>query len=507
VAPAIVAALAEHNIFTPFPIQEMAIPLALTGTDLIAQARTGTGKTFAFAAPLLQRTVMASDPEAFELAAPGKPQALVVAPTRELAVQVSEDVSVAGAKRNARILTVYGGTSYEPQLDALAAGVDVVVGTPGRLIDLMNRRALDLSHVKILVLDEADRMLDLGFAEDVEKLIAATSPLRQTMLFSATMPADIVKLARRHLRHPVNIRAESTEEGQTVPATAQFVYQAHDLDKPELVARILQAENHGRTIVFCPTKRQCQRLSDDLRERGFDAASIHGDLTQVAREKNLERFRGDKIDVLVATDVAARGIDVEAVTHVINYACPEDEKAYLHRIGRTGRAGASGIAVTLVDWADLPRWRSINKMLGLPFEDPPETYSTSPHLFHDMGIPTGSRGRLSAPASSEADADMLPGHGSDRRGGQSGGRDSRSGGRTQGGRGSDRGRTDRNGGTRNGSGRTGSSGSDRNGSTRSRDASVRAATGDAGEGVDRPAGGKRPRRRTRGGGRSTATAD
>ena len=236
-------------------------------------------------------------------------------------------------------------------------------------------------------------MLDLGFAEDVEKLIAATSPLRQTMLFSATMPADIVKLARRHLRHPVNIRAESTEEGQTVPATAQFVYQAHDLDKPELVARILQAENHGRTIVFCPTKRQCQRLSDDLRERGFDAASIHGDLTQVAREKNLERFRGDKIDVLVATDVAARGIDVEAVTHVINYACPEDEKAYLHRIGRTGRAGASGIAVTLVDWADLPRWRSINKMLGLPFEDPPETYSTSEHLFHDMGIPAGTKGR------------------------------------------------------------------------------------------------------------------
>jgi superfamily II DNA/RNA helicase len=509
VAPAIVAALAEHNIFAPFPIQEMAIPLALTGTDLIAQARTGTGKTFAFAAPLLQRTVMASDPEAVELAAPGKPQALVVAPTRELAVQVSEDVSVAGAKRNARILTVYGGTSYEPQLDALAAGVDVVVGTPGRLIDLMNRRALDLSHVKILVLDEADRMLDLGFAEDVEKLIAATSPLRQTMLFSATMPADIVKLARRHLRHPVNIRAESTEEGQTVPATAQFVYQAHDLDKPELVARILQAENHGRTIVFCPTKRQCQRLSDDLRERGFDAASIHGDLTQVAREKNLERFRGDKIDVLVATDVAARGIDVEAVTHVINYACPEDEKAYLHRIGRTGRAGASGIAVTLVDWADLPRWRSINKMLGLPFEDPPETYSTSEHLFHDMGIPTGSRGRLSAPASSEADAEMLPGHGSDRRAGPGGGRDGRGGGRTQGGgRGSDRGRTDRNGSTRNGSGRTASTGSsDRNGSARSRDTSARPAAAEAAEVADRPAGGKRPRRRTRGGGRSTATAD
>ncbi|NYI69813.1 superfamily II DNA/RNA helicase [Naumannella cuiyingiana] len=394
VHPDIVAALDEVGISHPFPIQHMAIPIAITGTDMIGQARTGTGKTLAFGVTLLQRIVVPGDRDADSVHPAGKPQALVICPTRELASQVAKDLQTAAKVRAARILTVYGGVGYEPQLDALAAGVDVVVGTPGRLLDLANRRALDLSHVKVAVLDEADEMLDLGFLPDVEKLLAKTPELRQTLLFSATMPSQIVTLARRHLRHPVNIRAEHAGENQTVPATAQFVYQAHDLDKPEVVARILQAEGRDRAIIFCRTKRSAQRVADDLAERGFAAAPIHGDLTQVSREKALKRFREGGVDVLVATDVAARGIDVGGVTHVINYECPDDDKTYVHRIGRTGRAGKSGVAITFVDWADLARWKMINKTLGLPFEQPQETYSTSEHLFHDLGIPSGTKGRL-----------------------------------------------------------------------------------------------------------------
>jgi superfamily II DNA/RNA helicase len=385
------------GITNPFPIQAMAIPIALTGTDMIGQARTGTGKTLAFGIPLLQRVVVPGERDFDALAKPGAPQALVVTPTRELASQVSKDLTVAAAQRRARVVTLYGGMGYEPQLDALTAGVEVVVGTPGRLLDLADRRALDLSHIKVLVLDEADEMLDLGFLPDVERILAKTPELRQTMLFSATMPAAIVTLARRHLRHPVNIRAESAEDSTTVPATAQFVYQAHDLDKPEVIARILQAENRNRVMIFCRTKRSAQRVSDDLAERGFSATSIHGDLSQVLREKALKRFRGGEADVLVATDVAARGIDVTDVTHVINYECPDDDKTYIHRIGRTGRAGASGIAITFVDWADRTRWKVINNTLGLPFEEPQETYSTSAHLFHDLGIDPAARGRINEP--------------------------------------------------------------------------------------------------------------
>src|SRR5690606_24899750 len=270
--------------------------------------------------------------------------------------QVSGDLQKASTVRHVRVLTVYGGRAYEPQLDALASGVDVVVGTPGRLLDLANRGDLDLGHIKVLVLDEADEMLDLGFLPDVEKIISQTPELRQTMLFSATMPAAVVSLARRYMRHPLNIRAESPDETATVPATAQFVYRAHQLDKEEMLARLLQAEGRGLAMIFSQTKRAAQRLADDLRDRGFAAAAVHGDLGQGAREQALRAFRSGKIDVLVATDVAARGIDVEGVTHVVNLTCPDDEKTYLHRIGRTGRAGASGVAITLVDWDDLARW-------------------------------------------------------------------------------------------------------------------------------------------------------
>ena len=395
--PPIVDALAQAGIVHPFPIQAMAIPIALTGTDMIGQARTGTGKTLAFGITLLQRIVVPGERDYALIAMPGAPQSLVVTPTRELALQVSADIAAASTRRRARVITIYGGVGYDVQLDALREGVEVVVGTPGRLLDLADRGALDLAHIKVLVLDEADEMLDLGFLPDIERILAKTPELRQTMLFSATMPGEIVALARRHLRHPVNIRAESPTDTTTVPTTAQFVYQAHDLDKPEIVARILQAENRNRVMIFCRTKRSAQRVADDLVDRGFAAAAIHGDLSQILREKALSRFRSGKVDVLVATDVAARGIDVEGVTHVINYECPEDDKNYVHRIGRTGRAGASGVAITFVDWADQARWKLINNALDLPFDQPEETYSTSERLYHDLGIDRGAKGRIAPP--------------------------------------------------------------------------------------------------------------
>ncbi len=396
VLPEICDALERGGITTPFPIQEMTLSVALMGTDLIGQARTGTGKTLAFGIPILQRSVAPGDPDYAEVPQ-GKPQALVVAPTRELALQVSGDLALAGADRGLRVLTVYGGVGYEPQLDALSAGVDVVVGTPGRLIDLCNRRSLDISHVHALVLDEADEMLDLGFLPDVEKLLSMTPETRQTMLFSATMPGAIVALARTHMRHPMNIRAEHSTDSAIVPATAQFIYQAHDLDKPEIIGRILQADDADKILVFTRTKRQAQRVADDLSERGFSSSPLHGDMAQIARERALTKFRDGKLRVLVATDVAARGIDVQGISHVINHTCPEDDKVYVHRIGRTGRAGATGTAVTFVDWADLHRWKMINKTLDLPFDEPQETYSTSEHLLHDLGIPTGVKGRIAEP--------------------------------------------------------------------------------------------------------------
>ena len=392
VMPALVASLTERGITTPFAVQQMAIPVALTGTDLIGQARTGTGKTLAFGLPLLQRIVSPDEPDYADLSAPGKPQALVVTPTRELALQVATDLEAAATKRRVRVLTVYGGRAYEPQIEALTSGVDVVVGTPGRLLDLARQKYLDLGHVKVVVLDEADEMLDLGFLADVETLLSMTPELRQSMLFSATMPSDVITLARRYMRHPVNVRAESPDETATVPTTAQFVYRAHRMDKDEVLARILQAENRGLVMMFARTKRQTQAIADELDRRGFAVGAVHGDLNQQARERALSRFRSGTVDVLVCTDVAARGIDVDGVTHVVNVSCPEDEKTYLHRIGRTGRAGASGVAITLVDWEDLARWSSINTALDLPYADPPETYSTSEHLYHDLGIPSDAAG-------------------------------------------------------------------------------------------------------------------
>nr|WP_241253377.1 DEAD/DEAH box helicase [Streptomyces sp. W1SF4] len=383
---------------SPFPIQEMTLPVALSGTDVIGQAKTGTGKTLGFGLPLLERVVVPADVEAGR-ARPDQltdsPQALVVVPTRELCTQVTNDLLTAGKVRNVRVLAIYGGRAYEPQVEALKKGVDVIVGTPGRLLDLAGQKKLDLSRVKALVLDEADEMLDLGFLPDVEKIMNLLPAKRQTMLFSATMPGAVIGLARRYMSQPTHIRAVSEDgEGATVANIAQHVFRAHNMDKPELVSRILQAEGRGLAMIFCRTKRTAADIAEQLERRGFASGAVHGDLGQGAREQALRAFRNGKVDVLVCTDVAARGIDVEGVTHVINYQTPEDEKTFLHRVGRTGRAGAKGTAVTLVDWDDIPRWQLINKALELDFHEPEETYSTSPHLYEQLNIPAGTKGIL-----------------------------------------------------------------------------------------------------------------
>jgi superfamily II DNA/RNA helicase len=388
VAGPICESLAAQGITTSFPIQALTLPIALTGQDVIGQARTGTGKTLAFGIPLLQR--LDGQPPARS----GHTRALVVVPTRELAIQVSYDLDAAGQASGAKVITLYGGRAYEPQIDALRAGVDVVVGTPGRLLDLVRQGHLSLSDVGTLVLDEADKMLDLGFLPDVERILELTPAGRQTMLFSATMPGEVVTLARRYLNRPMHVRAEQHDEPEHVPLTEQHVFRAHQMDKIEMLVRVLQADGRGLTMVFCRTKRTADQVAEALTTRGFATAAVHGDLGQAQRERALRAFRHGKVDVLVATEVAARGLDVEDVTHVVNYECPEDAKAYLHRIGRTGRAGRSGVAVTFVDWNDLQRWKIINESLGLGHPEPPETYSTSEHLFSALGIPADAGNRL-----------------------------------------------------------------------------------------------------------------
>ena len=390
----IVRALAEDGIEHTFAIQELTLPLALAGNDLIGQARTGMGKTFAFGVPLLQE--ITSDPER---PLTGSPRALVVVPTRELCLQVSGDLADAAkyltaGERKLSVVSIYGGRAYEPQIDALRAGADVVVGTPGRLLDLAQQGHLQLGGIAVLVLDEADEMLDLGFLPDIERILRQIPEARQSMLFSATMPDPIITLARTFMNQPTHIRAEAPHSSAVHTTTDQFAYRAHALDKVELVSRLLQARGRGATMIFTRTKRTAQKVSDELGERGFKVGAVHGDLNQVAREKALKAFRTGDIDVLVATDVAARGIDIDDVTHVINYQIPEDDQAYVHRIGRTGRAGKTGVAITLVDWDELARWEMIDKALGLGHPHPAETYSSSSHFYEELDIPTDATGRI-----------------------------------------------------------------------------------------------------------------
>ncbi|HET8927412.1 MAG TPA: DEAD/DEAH box helicase [Microbacterium sp.] len=400
----IIDALAAKGIVDAFPIQEQTIPLGLPGQDIIGQAKTGTGKTFGFGIPVVQR--LGLDP------APGV-QALIVVPTRELAVQVYEDMDMLTSNRSTSVVAIYGGKAYEGQIDQLKAGAQIVVGTPGRLIDLNNQRLLDLSHATEVVLDEADKMLDLGFLPDIEKIFSKLPAVRHTQLFSATMPGPIVALARRFMSNPIHIRATDPDEGLTQANIRHLVYRAHSLDKDEIIARILQAEGGTKAVIFTRTKRAAQKLVDELSDRGFNAAAVHGDMSQESRERSMGAFKAGKKDVLIATDVAARGIDVDDVTHVINHTIPEDEKAYLHRVGRTGRAGKTGIAVTFVDWDDLHKWALINRALDFGQPEPVETYSSSPHLFEDLDIPAGTKGRIVTAPKTQTVRTQRPGRAAD----------------------------------------------------------------------------------------------
>lgn len=384
VAAEICDGLATRGITRTFAIQELTLPIALSGQDLIGQARTGMGKTYGFGVPLLDRVFDDADIEELD----GTPRALVVVPTRELAQQVTKDLQVAAADIPVRLVSIYGGRPYEEQITKLNKGADVIIGTPGRLIDLHERGNLQLDRVAILVLDEADEMLDLGFLPSVEAILQALdSNAHQTMLFSATIPGAILTLARRFMNKPIHIRAESGEQDFTHSSTRKVTFQAHRMDKVAIVAHALQAADRGRTIIFARTKRAAAHLADDLARRGFRVGAVHGDLGQKSREKSLQAFRSGQVDILVATDIAARGIDVDDVTHVINYQVPDDPMTFVHRIGRTGRAGHTGTAITLVGYDELGKWQVINDELDLGEPEPPQWFSTSPELAQALDIP------------------------------------------------------------------------------------------------------------------------
>jgi superfamily II DNA/RNA helicase len=376
--PATLTSLARIGIEHPFPIQTLCLPLALAGVDLIGQARTGTGKTLAFGIPIVQE-VDPSEPVV---------QALVVVPTRELCLQVAGDIEKAGHVAGIRVAAIVGGRPMGPQIVDLNEGAPVVVGTPGRLLDHLRQGSLQLDSLRILVLDEADEMLDLGFLPDVEAIIEATPAHRQTMLFSATMPKAVVALARRYSKQPTFVHGEAEGDRTTVPATKQYFLQVHPLNRFEVLCRLLDASDRDRVAVFRRTKRGVERTIQGLVERGYRAGALHGDLPQAVRERVMRSFRKGRLDVLVCTDVAARGLDIAGLSHVINYDTPEDERAYVHRIGRTGRAGAAGVAITFVAWNETATAEAIREHLDLRDEPMHEVYSTSQLLVDLFGLPT-----------------------------------------------------------------------------------------------------------------------
>ncbi len=351
----LVQAITGLGYSEPTPIQSAIIPIMLTGADVIGQAQTGTGKTAAFALPILQNFT----PQRHV-------QALVLAPTRELALQVADSMIAYGKHLDVRVLAVYGGQPYGPQISRLNRGVDVVVGTPGRLLDLIERKALNIKHVRVLVLDEADEMLNMGFMEDVEKILAETPPERQTALFSATMPPRIRSLANRFMRDPehVNIKRDTL----TLASTEQRYYLVHENDKTNALTRLFETEPIKSALIFARTRAETATLANELVVRGIPAEAIHGDLDQNARERVLGRFRANQLKVLVATDVAARGLDIEDISHVFNYHLPDDAEVYVHRIGRTGRAGKTGVAITLVSPREKRRLREVEALTKQPIQ-------------------------------------------------------------------------------------------------------------------------------------------
>ncbi len=362
----LVAALAQQGITEPFAIQELTIADALAGRDVLGKAKTGSGKTLAFGLPLLGRIGKAE---------PHHPRGLILVPTRELCTQVTAALRPLGEVRGLKVRAVYGGVSMDPQVSALQKGVDVVVGTPGRLIDLIERGELSAGHVEVLVVDEADRMADMGFMPQVQKILYGIKSQHQTMLFSATLDGAVKRLVDRYMVDPVSHEVEDSEP--TVDEMDHVFLAVHQMDKVKVAASI--AKHANRTLVFCRTKRGADRLVQQLEREHVKAGAIHGDLRQGARERALADFTSGKVKVLVATDVAARGIHVDGVDVVVHYDPPEDEKAYLHRSGRTAHAGESGVAVTLMLWNQENEVRVIQRRLGLaiPVE---EVFSNDPRL-------------------------------------------------------------------------------------------------------------------------------
>ena len=345
----IMQAITELGYSEPTPIQSGMIPLMLTGVDVIGQAQTGTGKTAAFALPILNNFSRQKNP-----------QALVLAPTRELALQVADSMIEYGKHLNVRVLAVYGGQPYGPQINSLQRGVDIVVGTPGRLNDLLERKVLFLNGVRTVVLDEADEMLNMGFIEDVELILASTPDDRQTSLFSATMPPRIRKLAERFMRDPQSVVIK--RDTLTAAAIEQRYYLVSENHKTNALTRLFEIEPIHSALIFARTRAETSSLANELVVRGIPAEAIHGDLDQQARERVLGRFRANQLKVLVATDVAARGLDIDDISHVFNYHLPDDAEVYIHRIGRTGRAGKTGIAITLLSPREKRRMREVEAL-------------------------------------------------------------------------------------------------------------------------------------------------
>jgi len=341
-------AISEMGFEEPTPIQVSAIPLILSGKDIVGQAQTGTGKTAAFGIPIAEKCRRSK-----------KPFAIILEPTRELAIQVAQEMNKIGRLKSISVLPVYGGTSIDRQIKTLQRGVNIVVGTPGRVIDLISRKILSLAEIKIVVLDEADEMLDMGFLDDIVTILKETPDERQTLLFSATIPQQIMNIARRHMRNPEKLQVNAKDI--VIPEIRQLFYEVGAESRMDALARLLDVEDPELAIVFCHTKREVDDVNLKLSQLGFNAGAIHGDFTQARREEVMKKFKERKLDILVATDVAARGLDIKNVSHVINYGIPQNSDSYVHRIGRTGRAGKSGIAITLITPREYKHLRLIER--------------------------------------------------------------------------------------------------------------------------------------------------
>ena len=389
----LVAALTALGYEEPTPIQRESIPPLLAGHDVLGQAATGTGKTAAFALPLLQNIALRAGREDNDGSGVG---GLILVPTRELAIQVAEAVHKYGKQLGVRVLPIYGGQSIVQQLRVLKRGVDVVVATPGRALDHIRRSSLDLSSVRVVVLDEADEMLDMGFADDLEAILHAVPPTRQTALFSATLPPRIAAIAQRHLREPVRVTvARETSAPGEMPRVRQVAYIVQRQHKVTALGRVLDMESPTTAIVFCRTRTEVDELTETLGSRGYRAEALHGGLSQEQRDRVMRRFRGGTSELLVATDVAARGLDIEQISHVINFDVPGHPEDYVHRIGRTGRAQNVGDAFTLFTAEEIDHVRAIERFIGmkiprLKLDGFPYVYTA---LFNEDNIPAGGVGK------------------------------------------------------------------------------------------------------------------